>query len=226
MFSRKINIIFRRTLGFMKQQLEKELKKPLPGVQIQLRMSSISRFRELMDFSHQSDAIRSSVLILLFPAGTNGDVSLVLILRPMYDGVHSGQIALPGGRFESSDGDLLNTALREAREEIGIDPGKVRIIGHLTELYIPPSNYLVAPFIGFVPDEPSFIPDLQEVEEIIVIRLRDLIEERSMKIKEFVVSSGLKVTAPCYDVDGHLIWGATAMILREFMEIVKRGSGI
>ena len=208
------------------QQLENELKKPLPGVQIQLRMSSISRFRELMDFSHQPDAIRSSVLILLFPAGKNGDVSLVLILRPRYDGVHSGQIALPGGRFESSDGDLLNTALREAREEIGIDPGKIRIIGQLTELYIPPSNYLVAPFIGSVPDEPSFKPDLQEVEEIIVIRLRDLIEERSLKIKEFVVSSGLKVTAPCYDVDGQLIWGATAMILSEFTEIVKRGSGI
>lgn len=208
------------------QQLEKELKKPLPGEQIQLRMSAISRIRETMDFSHQSDAIRSSVLILLFPAGKNGDVSLVLILRPRYDGVHSGQIALPGGRFESSDGELLNTALREAREEIGIDPGKVRIIGQLTELYIPPSNYLVAPFIGFVLDEPSFKPDLQEVEEIIVIRLKDLIEERSLKIKEFVVSSGLKVTAPCYDVDGHLIWGATAMILSEFREIVKRGSGI
>jgi len=160
------------------QQLEKELKKPLPGVQIQLRMSSISRFRELMDFSHQSDAIRSSVLILLFPAGKIGEASLVLILRPRYDGVHSGQIALPGGRFESSDGDLLNTALREAREEIGIDPGKVRIIGQLTELYIPPSNYLVAPFIGFVTDEPSFEPDLLEVEEIIVIRLSDLIEKR------------------------------------------------
>lgn len=208
------------------QQLEKELKKPLPGEQIQLRMSAISRIREMMDFSHQSDAIRSSVLILLFPAGKNGDVSLVLILRPRYDGVHSGQIALPGGRFESSDGELLNTALREAREEIGIDPGKVRIIGQLTELYIPPSNYLVAPFVGFIPDEPLFKPDLQEVEEIIVIRLRDLIEERSLKIKEFMVSSGLKVTAPCYDVDGHLIWGATAMILSEFREIVKRGSGI
>ena len=208
------------------QQLEKELKKPLPGKQFQLRMSAISRIREIMDFSHQSYAIRSSVLILLFPAGKNGDACLVLILRPRYDGVHSGQIALPGGRFENSDGDLLNTALREAREEIGIDPEKVRIIGQLTELYIPPSNYLVIPFIGFVPDEPLFRPDLQEVEEIIVIRLRDLIEERSLKRKKFVVSSGLKVTAPCYDVDGHLIWGATAMILSEFREIVKRGSGI
>lgn len=208
------------------QQLEKELKKPLPGAQIQIRMSAIPRIRELMDFSFQGDAIRSSVLILLFPAGKNGDVSLVLILRPRYDGVHSGQIALPGGRFENPDGELLNTALREAREEIGIDPGKVRIIGQLTELYIPPSNYLVVPFIGFVLDEPSFKPDRQEVEEIIVIKLRDLIEEKSLKIKEFVVSSGVKVSAPCYDVDGHLIWGATAMILSEFREIVKRGSGI
>jgi 8-oxo-dGTP pyrophosphatase MutT (NUDIX family) len=208
------------------QQLEKELKKPLPGEQVQLRMAALSRIRELMNFTHQPDAIRSSVLILLFPAGSHAEVSLVLILRPTYDGVHSGQIALPGGRYENSDGDLFNTALREAREEIGIDPGKVRIIGQLTDLYIPPSNYIVAPFIGFTGEEPIFNPDHQEVEKVIVIRLKDLINEGSLKMKEFVVSNGLKITAPCYDIDGNLIWGATAMILSEFIEIVKRGSGI
>jgi 8-oxo-dGTP pyrophosphatase MutT (NUDIX family) len=208
------------------EKLEAELKKPLPGEKVQLRMSSITRIRELMNFTHKGEAIHSSVLILLFPSGNNGDISLVLILRPMYDGVHSGQIALPGGRYEDSDKELIYTALREAREEIGIDSGNVHIIGRLTELYIPPSNYVVAPFVGFIRDEPLFKPDLEEVEKIIVIKLKDLIEERSLKVKEFVVSNGIKVTAPCYDVDGHLIWGATAMILSEFREIVIRGSGI
>ena len=208
------------------KQLDKELKNPLPGEQTQLKMSAISRIRELMDFSNRSDAILSSVLILLFPSGINGDVSLVLILRPLYNGVHSGQIALPGGRYEQADVELLTTALREAREEIGIDPGKVRIIGRLTELYIPPSNYIVTPFIGFVAEEPSFTPDPEEVAEIIVIRLPDLIGEKALKTNEFIVSNGIRVMAPCFDVDGHLIWGATAMILSEFKEVVKRASGI
>jgi 8-oxo-dGTP pyrophosphatase MutT (NUDIX family) len=208
------------------QQLEGELKKPLPGEPLQIRMSAISRIREVLKFSHQSGAIRSSVLILLFPSSKEGEASLVLILRPMYDGVHSGQIALPGGRYEEADGELLNTALREAQEEIGIDPGKVQILGRLTDLYIPPSNYIVAPFIGFSSEEPVFTADPQEVDRIIIIRLKDLMEETAVTTGDFVVSNGMTITAACYDVGGYRIWGATAMILSEFREIVKRGSGI
>jgi 8-oxo-dGTP pyrophosphatase MutT (NUDIX family) len=208
------------------QQLEKELKKPLPGEEVQLRMAALSRIRDLMNFKHESAAIRSSVLILLFPDGDASEVSLVLILRPMYDGVHSGQIALPGGRYEDHDGELIHTALRETHEEIGIDPRKVHIIGHLTDLYIPPSNYIVTPFVGFTDHEPSFKADTEEVQEIIIVKVKDLLEEPSLKIKDFVVSNGMKVNAPCYDLDGHLIWGATAMILSEFKEILKRASGI
>ena len=110
------------------------LKKPLPGKDIQLKMSSMRRIRELMDGYQGKNSIRSSVLILLYPDTDEKNISTVLIQRPNYDGVHGGQISLPGGRSEDSDKDLTETALREAKEEIGIQPDKVVILGNLTEL--------------------------------------------------------------------------------------------
>jgi 8-oxo-dGTP pyrophosphatase MutT (NUDIX family) len=107
--------------------LEKRLHKPLPGRSSQLKMSSLTRTRELMNLPTPEDATQSSVLILLYPRDER--IQLVLMLRPEYPGVHSGQISLPGGKFEETDESLIYTALREAKEEIGIDPFQVQIIG-------------------------------------------------------------------------------------------------
>jgi 8-oxo-dGTP pyrophosphatase MutT (NUDIX family) len=201
--------------------LEREMNKPLPGRDIQVKMSSLTRIRELMDYSQPDDAILSSVLILLFPDSMNR-ISIILILRPEYDGVHAGQISLPGGKYESSDENLEFTALREAQEEVGVDISTIRIIGSLTELYIPPSNYIVSPYVGYIAEMPHFKGDPDEVQKIIVIELDELIREEAVVVKEFTVSSGLKVTAPCFEVKGNQIWGATAMILSEFKEIARR----
>ncbi len=202
--------------------LKKELEKPLPGRAVQLTMSSIRKIRELFDFSKQNQAVKSSVLILLYPGSTDDSIRLVLMLRPTYDGIHSGQISLPGGKYESSDTDLCGTALREAHEEIGIDTHKVNIIGKLSELYIPPSNYLVQPFIGFSEYTPTFNPDRKEVEKIIEISLSDLLNDTNIKRKHILLRNGANIFAPCYIIDGYTIWGATAMILSEFREIAKR----
>ena len=199
-----------------------ELKKPLPGRDVQLRMSSMRRIREMMNSLQGLNGVKSSVLILLYPKTTDGEVMTVLIQRPSYEGVHGGQISLPGGRSETTDQDLKETALRESKEEIGIDPDKISILGALTELYIPPSNYLVLPFVGYTMEKPVFKPDPEEVAEIIEINLEDLTDERNVKQKEIYVRPGISVFGPCFEINGSIIWGATAMMLNEFREILIR----
>jgi 8-oxo-dGTP pyrophosphatase MutT (NUDIX family) len=203
--------------------LAEELQKPLPGRAAQLKMSSMTRMRELMKWSVPESARLSSVLILLYPF--RGTIGLVLMLRPDYRGVHSRQISLPGGKKEETDESLIFTALREASEEIGIEPGQVRVIGQLTELYIPPSNFLVTPIVGYSSHTPVFRADPGEVERIIQISLKDLMDERNRMIKKIRISVGLTLNAPAYCLHGDIIWGATAMMLSEFLEIVARIGG-
>ncbi|HTX87648.1 MAG TPA: CoA pyrophosphatase [Bacteroidales bacterium] len=204
------------------KELKTELTFPLPGREMQLAMSSIRRIREMMKWGVSRDARRSSVLILLYPGPVTGKPMIVLIRRPDYNGVHSGQISLPGGGFEEEDLDLTRTALRESHEEIGLDPGAVTILGSLTELFIPPSNYLVQPFVGYTSAAPEFRAHPREVKEILQIRLSDLMNDKNRKKKLIRLRTGIRILAPCYVIGENVIWGATAMILGEFREIVKR----
>jgi 8-oxo-dGTP pyrophosphatase MutT (NUDIX family) len=202
-------------------RLTRELALPLPGMQVQLRMTSNRRVREMMEFRQSEQAIKSSVLVLLFPGRENAQPTFVVTLRPTYEGIHSGQISLPGGRFELTDENLMQTALRETDEEIGMDPAEVTIIGQLTELYIPPSNYLVQPFVGFTSGSPVFNPQPKEVEQIIEIPVRQLLDEKNVREKEISVA-GIQFSAPSFVIDRTTIWGATAMILNEFKEILRK----
>jgi 8-oxo-dGTP pyrophosphatase MutT (NUDIX family) len=203
--------------------LEDRLSRPLPGRSAQLKMSSLARIQELMRFSPPEDARQSSVLILLYPL--EGSIGLVLMLRPEYGGVHSGQISLPGGKFEETDESLIYTALRESQEEIGIDPGQVQIIGQLTEMYIPPSNFQVTPVVGYQSSRPVFTADPKEVAKIIEIRLDDLLDEKNRQMKNMKLSLGFSLKVPSYFINNNIIWGATAMILSEFREIVAEING-
>ena len=202
-------------------RLTRELALPLPGMQVQLRMTSNRRVREMMEFRQSEQAIKSSVLVLLFPGRENAQPTFVVTLRPTYEGIHSGQISLPGGRFELTDENLMQTALRETDEEIGMDPAEVTIIGQLTELYIPPSNYLVQPFVGFTSGSPVFNPQPKEVEQIIEIPVRQLLDEKNVREKEISVA-GIQFSAPSFVIGRTTIWGATAMILNEFKEILRK----
>ena len=198
--------------------LEERLRKPLPGIAAQVKMSSLARLQQLMRFTFPEDARLSSVLVLLYPR--SGDTNLVLMLRPEYAGIHSGQVSFPGGKFEETDESLVYTALREAWEEIGIDPGQVQIIGQLTEMYIPPSNFLVSPVVGYQVTRPIFKPDPAEVAKIIEIRLDDLLDDRNKQMKKMRLRHGQSLKVPSFYIDNTIIWGATAMILSELKEIV------
>ncbi|MEI6900194.1 MAG: CoA pyrophosphatase [Bacteroidota bacterium] len=197
------------------------LQLELPGEKVQLKMASMTRLQQLTKHLKKDNAIKSSVLILLYPSSEKNEVLFVLIQRPAYNGVHGGQISLPGGKFESSDGDLQNTAIRESFEEIGIPKQDVKIIGALSELYIPPSNYIVSPFVGFLDYKPEFRPDTYEVQEIIEVRLEDLLDDTKIVKKRIHIRTGLQITTPCFEIDKRIIWGATAMILSEFRTLFK-----
>ena len=199
--------------------LENRLQQTLPGLTAQLKMSAIKRVHELLRNGSFDHARQSSVLILFFPLAEK--IGFVLMLRPEYDGVHSGQVSFPGGKHEETDESLVFTALREAREEIGIDPRKIQVIGQLTELYIPPSNFLVTPVAGFQATRPQFVADPKEVARIIEVDLDELLDDNNCQIREIKLKSGTSLMAPVYILNGQIVWGATAMMLSELKEILK-----
>ena len=198
--------------------LQNALQGELPGIAAHDKMMSYKRPTPAQAREIWPDAKESAVLMLLFPFENQLHTSL--ILRPGYDGVHSRQVGFPGGKKEPSDDNLLHTALREAREEVNIQPQNVQILGQLTSLYIPPSNFIVAPYIGFSSRVPDFLPEEREVEKIIITPIQrilsaDVIKTTSIYIKKY----DTHIEAPYFDIDNKTVWGATAMMLSEFREI-------
>lgn len=201
------------------KQLRINLKDPLPGHKAQLIMvpEKIAGLRKVIP--EHSRPKKSAVLILLFPFQMG--ISTILIERAIYKGIHSGQIAFPGGKSEKTDPSLQYTALRETQEEIGIPIEEVEIIGRLTDVYIEPSNYLVTPYIGYLPYLPDFSINKYEVQK--VIRM-DVLKEDVIKksTKEITYSNGLTLQTPFYNIEGHTVWGATAMIMSEFIVVTEK----
>lgn len=200
-------------------EFQKQLTLPLPGRDAHLKMASTIRHKEAGFNYDTSSATKSSVLISLYPKGNN--LITVFILRQTYDGVHSGQVSFPGGRMEPEDISLVHTALREAEEEVNIDAGKVKVLGTLSELYIPPSNYIVLPVIGFLDERPDLQADISEVAAIIETDLSFLFDEKRIKQKSIQINNHI-IEAPYFDVQDNVIWGATAMILSELKEVILR----
>ncbi len=198
--------------------LKTEIKKDLPGIDVQWFMSS---YRMLKDFARTpgKDSREAAVLILLYPS--DGSVHTVLMQRPEYEGVHSGQISFPGGKKEASDVSIIQTAVREANEETGVDTSEISVIGTLTPLFIPLSNMIVTPVVGWDKKEPLFQHLSEEVVFLIDADLRKFMDPAIIKTKPFEVR-GETIDIKYFDYDGYVIWGATAMILYELLTIIKR----
>ena len=206
------------------EQLKIRFQKPLPGEKAQFLMAPLSRQRITTIHSENYHPRKSAVLILLFPV--KDTIHTLFIQRPVYDGVHSGQVAFPGGKFEETDIDLKQTALRETFEEVGVLPHTVEIIGKLTDLYIPPSNFLVTPFIGVINKQPDFIIDAREVQNIILVDLFNLNNTKIKSEKIITNNNANQIKTPCYEIAGLTIWGATAMMISELNIIVEESGAI
>lgn len=202
-------------------RLSERMASPLPGLQAQLRMASKLRLKAAQTYDPDtSNAKIGAVLIALYP-DEMGFVRTVLMKRPDYDGTHSGQVSFPGGKMEEADATVIETALREAEEEVNIKPNEVKVIGQLTNLYIPPSNFLVHPVLGILERPPLLMPDKHEVQSIHLPELSYLLRDDIIEEKDIILSSGFKMRTPYFEVDGHTVWGATAMMIAELKEIMK-----
>jgi 8-oxo-dGTP pyrophosphatase MutT (NUDIX family) len=195
-------------------QLEAVLREKLPGQKAQNRMAP-----ELRLENNSGRYQNAAVMILLYTR--NMDWHTVLMKRPEYKGIHSNQVSLPGGKFESGDADLRETALREIREETGINDSRIRVLGHLSRLHIPVSGIEVMPVVGYYPEEPVFQPDPAEVAYLIEVPVKDLLDPENTR-ETFRTLMCKLVRVPYYQIGDDHVWGATAMILSEFLELVGR----
>lgn len=196
--------------------LQHDLQQPLPGREAQYHMAPRPRPGGEMDDSFHPDARQSSVLVLFYPYAET--IYFPLILRPTYPGVHSGQVGLPGGGFEEQDGDLIQTALREAHEEIGVDPAQVTLLGQLSSLYIRPSNNWVLPVVGWAAERPTFLPDPREVALLIEASLLEFLDPANQRTEVWEFQNRT-ANVPLFGVQSQVIWGATAMILGELLAL-------
>lgn len=165
-------------------------------------------------------ARKGAVLALFYPVEETPH--LALIQRPEYEGVHGGQISFPGGKVEAGDKSLLDTALREATEEVGIDPGQVKVIGPMTEVYVLASNFLVYPFLAYTQQRPDFLVDPHEVDELLEVPFHQFMDEERVLEKVIRSVRGFDLKAPYYDVADRVLWGATAMMISEIAALASR----
>ena len=200
------------------QKVKEQLNKKLPGEAAWKQMAPPARN---LNFKNNEDTNikKSAVLLLLFPE--NNITKLVLIKRASSTGIHSGQISLPGGGVEPADKTIIDTALRETHEEIGIDTTHIQILGLLSKLFIFVSNYSVQPIVGALNYIPKFEPNNMEVEKIIEIPLNILFNPTTKQSKIMQLNNN-NIKIPYYDILGDHVWGATAMILSEYYEAIEK----
>ncbi len=189
------------------------IRRPMPNAPSNVRQSAVC---VLLFFRHKKNE----------PKGEK-KLHTLLIKRTQDGKTHGGQISFPGGRLDENDFSLTYCALRECEEEIGLDKNNITILGTLSKLFIPPSNFMVSPVVCFCNEVEKLIRSIDEVEEIIEVAVEDLFHAKSKKEHEVwprqgVVDKNLSMKAPVYLFDQRIIWGATAMMLAELEEIYLR----
>ena len=192
----------------------------LPAQVSHIKMAPLERIESMKNFDIGSKKPKiAAVMMLFYPK--NGKTHLVLIVRNSYKGVHSAQIAFPGGKYEIKDEIFENTALRETHEEVGVHPDNMEIIKTFTPMYIPPSDFMVHPFLGICKEEIIFVPDPTEVANIIELPLMVFLSDAILTDAKMTTSYANEISVPAFKIEEHIVWGATAMMLSELKDVVK-----
>jgi 8-oxo-dGTP pyrophosphatase MutT (NUDIX family) len=199
-------------------RLAARLKQALPSALAHDPLRAVPIGNVIPKFEHKLPPKPGSVLILLYE--DNGRILFPLIKRTEYNGAHSGQVSLPGGKAEAGE-DSIQTALREAQEEIGVDPVSVNVIGRLSDFFVIPSNFIVTPVVASVNGTPTFKPDPHEVERIILGDVDSLIKDDAIKTREILAAGTFRMNAPHFEIEKEVVWGATAMMLNEFRFVLR-----
>jgi 8-oxo-dGTP pyrophosphatase MutT (NUDIX family) len=197
--------------------LKSALNSAKPGIQAQIQMVPKPRPGTRQVFEMEGTCSKAGVLLLLYP--NNNELVIVLTRRTHRLVTHQGQISLPGGRQEKGE-TFRQTAIRETGEELGISADAIEILGELTPLYLPVSNFCIHPLVAFAPTKPHITPSPFEVEEVIEIPLNHLLDDSNIQ-HEIRTIREYEVSIPFYQFQQYKIWGATAMVLSEFIDILK-----
>jgi 8-oxo-dGTP pyrophosphatase MutT (NUDIX family) len=201
------------------QYIPQILEAPLPAFASHIKMAPKERIESLKAFNYaDKNPRKAAVLMLLYPK--QEQTHLVLIERNSYEGVHSAQIAFPGGKFENEDLVYETTALRESEEEIGVSREQVEVIRPFSPLYIPPSNFLVHPYLGIAVEPLQFTLDSKEVASVIELPLSDFLSDALLHETKLTTSYATNIEIPAFKINDHIVWGATAMMLSELKEVL------
>lgn len=203
------------------KRIVKVTKMELPGESVQFKMAPMERLQELKRVAQNADTARRAGVMSLFYPSEDMETKLILILRKTYKGVHSAQVGFPGGKLELEDNSLQDAALRETEEEVGVSREHISVLKKLTEIYIPPSNFFVQPFLGITTQLPKFIPQEDEVEALIEVTLQDFMDDLNITTQTLSTSYATNLEVPAFKLNGHIVWGATAMMLNEVRELLK-----
>ena len=202
-----------------KSKIEQFKITELGGLEAQFKMAPELRLKYDSDKIKASNPRKAAVLALFY-SNEDNKTCFLLTQRASYKGTHSAQISFPGGKIDKTDVNLEKTALRETFEEVGIVESTVNVIRELTDVYIPPSNFLATPFIGFADKRPDF--DLNyEVDQIIEVLVSDLLNDKNKTSVNMNTSYMTDVKVPCFKLNDYVVWGATAMMLSEIKELLK-----
>lgn len=192
----------------------------LPSISSHIKMAPLERIDSLEKrIDYRESARKAAVMMLFYPKEDNAH--LILIVRNTYPGVHSAQIAFPGGKVEETDSNFQKAALRETFEEIGVSSDKINVIRSFSSIYIPPSNFLVFPYMGVCTSELDFVLQNEEVSDIIELPLKMLLDDSIITFKTIDTSYAKSIKFPVFQIHDHTVWGATAMMLSELKDVLK-----
>ncbi len=204
------------------KRIVKVRKMELPGEAAQFKMAPVERLRELQTDARDFNTARKAGVMALFYPTLESQTNLILILRKTYKGIHSAQVGFPGGKLENIDRSIEDAALRETEEEVGVPRSDISIIRKLTQIYIPPSNFYVQPFMGITSKTPHFVPEEKEVEALIEVDLNYFMDNGCITKEVLTTSYATELEVPAFKFKGHIVWGATAMMLNEVRELLLR----